>query len=643
MMKSLHNLHVSKRSLGIYALLAILIGSFFGGGMWNILTLNLSNLNSQQFASLRALQKFTSEKQLVEFLETKPQGGMYWSLPSMPSPMPGGLKSFTNIEMDSAAESGQSSPDYSGTNVQVEGVDEADLVKTDGSYIYLVKGEKVFIVKAFPVEDAGVISVLELKFPASDLYINDGKLVVIQALTPYYSWYRWEESHPWIDMLNTTILVYDVSDKAAPTLERTVELDGYYTSSRMIGDYVYAITTEPAILNNTEPILPKFSSNDYISEAKPKDIWYNNQTDYYHDYTNIVAINVQDPKEWITHETYLLSSSHTLYVSQENIYLTSPWWLQYGEEGFESTMIYKIKVKEGEIQYDAEGSVPGRLLNQFSLDEYDNHLRVATTEGYLTRSGSKTSNNVYILNSSLGISGSIEDLAPGEDIYSARFMGVRGYLVTFKKVDPLFVIDLSNTKKPTVLGKLKIPGYSDYLHPYDENTLIGVGKETVEAEEGDFAWYQGVKISLFDVSDVSNPRELAKYEIGDRGTDSPALRNHKAFLFSEPRNLLVFPVLVAEINPDIYSGEVPPNAYGEYVYQGAFVFNVSRENGIILRGTITHIEDPQEFLKSGYWFESSSMIERSLFIENVLYTISQDIIKMNSLEDLSEIGLIQIQ
>ncbi len=112
-------------------------------------------------------------------------------------------------------------------------------------------------------------------------------------------------------------------------------------------------------------------------------------------------------------------------------------------------MIYKIKVKKGEIEYDAEGSVPGRLLNQFSLDEYDNHLRVATTKGYLTRSGSKTSNNVYVLNSSLGISGSIEDLAPGEDIYSARFMGVRGYLVTFKKVDPLFVIDLSNTKKPT--------------------------------------------------------------------------------------------------------------------------------------------------------------------------------------------------
>ncbi|NIP67558.1 hypothetical protein GWM83_02345, partial [Candidatus Bathyarchaeota archaeon] len=113
--------------------------------------------------------------------------------------------------------------------------------------------------------------------------------------------------------------------------------------------------------------------------------------------------------------------------------------------------------------------------------------------------------------------GRLEDLAPGEKIYSARFMGDRGYLVTFRKVDPLFVLDLSQPTNPKVLGKLKIPGYSDYLHPYDENHIIGVGKETVAAEQGDFAWYQGVKISLFDVTDVEDPREIDKYEIGDRG------------------------------------------------------------------------------------------------------------------------------
>jgi uncharacterized secreted protein with C-terminal beta-propeller domain len=276
------------------------------------------------------------------------------------------------------------------------------------------------------------------------------------------------------------------------------------------------------------------------------------------------------------------------------------------------------------------------------MDEREGYFRIATTNGFSTRSGSSTSNNVYVLNASLGVTGKLEGLAPGEDIYSARFMGSRCYLVTFKKVDPLFVIDLSDPERPEVLGKLKIPGYSDYLHPYDENTLIGVGKETEEAEEGDFAWYQGVKISLFDVSDVSDPKEIAKFEIGDRGTDSPVLHDHKAFLFSRAKNLLVIPVLVAEIDEGDYSGDVPANAYGEYVYQGAYVFHVSPGQGIELRGRVTHIDDPLEFLKSGYWFDSELSVERSLYIDDFLYTISRGMIKMNGLFDLSEMGSVEL-
>jgi len=139
------------------------------------------------------------------------------------------------------------------------------------------------------------------------------------------------------------------------------------------------------------------------------------------------------------------------------------------------------------------------------------NFRIATTAW---TSGS-SQNNVYILDVDLNIVGKLENLAPKESIYSARFMGDRCYLVTFRKIDPLFVIDLKNPYDPEVLGQLKITGYSDYLHPYDENHVIGVGKETVAADWGDFSWYQGVKISLFDVSNVSNPVEIDKYEIGE--------------------------------------------------------------------------------------------------------------------------------
>ncbi|HHL41720.1 MAG TPA: hypothetical protein ENJ36_03545, partial [Candidatus Bathyarchaeota archaeon] len=249
-------------------------------------------------------------------------------------------------------------------------------------------------------------------------------------------------------------------------------------------------------------------------------------------------------------------------------------------------------------------------------------------------------NNVYVLDEDLEIVGELEDLAPGEEIYSARFMGSRCYLVTFKKIDPLFTIDLSDPENPTVLGKLKIPGFSDYLHPYDENTLIGIGKETEESEEGDFAWHQGVKISLFDVSDVENPREIAKIEIGDRGSDSPARYDHHAFLFSRARNLLVIPILEAGIDEDDFSGEVPDNFYGEYTYQGAYVFDISLE-GIELRGQITHLQD-DELLKSGFWFESEYAVERSLYIEDNLYTMSQGMIKINDLETLEELAEIDL-
>jgi uncharacterized secreted protein with C-terminal beta-propeller domain len=211
---------------------------------------------------------------------------------------------------------------------------------------------------------------------------------------------------------------------------------------------------------------------------------------------------------------------------------------------------------------------------------------------------------------------------------------------------------LTNPGEPKVLGELKITGYSDYLHPYDENHVIGIGKEAVAAEEGDFAWYQGVKVSLFDVSDVANPKEIAKYEIGDRGTDSPVLYDHKAFLFDRSKNMLVLPVNVAEINESDYPGEVPSWAYGEYVWQGAYVFDISLERGLELRGKITHCSN--KMLSAGSssapwssYFDAETFyqcsIERSLYIGNVLYTISDQQIGMNDLETLANLGELSLK
>ncbi|MFH1014138.1 MAG: beta-propeller domain-containing protein, partial [Thermoplasmatota archaeon] len=240
--------------------------------------------------------------------------------------------------------------------------------------------------------------------------------------------------------------------------------------------------------------------------------------------------------------------------------------------------------------------------------------------------------------------------APGEQIYSARFLGEKAYVVTFKKIDPFFVIDLSDPTNPSILGSLKIPGYSDYLHPYDAEHIIGIGKDTVEAKEDetfwrnvDFAWYQGVKLAMFDVTDVSEPRELAKIIIGDRGTDSPALSDHKAFLFDKTKGLLVIPINLYEIDEELKdeTGEYTGSLYGEFTFQGAYVYHVSLEDGFEYMGRITHL-GIEDMRKSGFYPLYDASIVRTLYIEENLYTISNKMVKIHDLRDLTELASIQL-
>ncbi|MFC1927244.1 beta-propeller domain-containing protein [Chloroflexota bacterium] len=584
--------------------------------------------------------KFDSYDELQEFVNTNAG----YKQPSWRSSggnailAPGGEESFTPGPPTAA----DSATDYSTTNIQVAGVDEADIVKNDGDYIYIVSGNKTIIVGAYPPEGAQIVSQIELEGTIIGIFINGDRLVLFEQEMPYYFYYD-EPAVKDSSMLyvspTISIGVYDISDRANPQLVREVSSDGQYISSRMIGDYVYVVTNEPVYEENEEVNLPRVSCGGNETEIPATDIYYSNVSDYYYMYTTIIAVNTQNDGEEPAYETILLGASSTLYVSLNNIYLTFPVWGTdiLGREVWDSprTSIHRIHIEGNSIEYEASGDVPGMVLNQFSMDEYDGHFRVATTTW-----GETTGNHVYILDMDLNTVGSLEDLAPGETIYSARFMGERGYLVTFKQVDPLFVIDLSDPNNPRELGYLKVTGYSDYLHPYDETHIIGIGKETTDA--GEFAWYQGVKISLFDVSDVSNPQEIDKLEIGDRGSDSPVLYDHKAFLFDRSRNLMVMPILVAEVDQSEYPEGVPSWAYGEPVWQGAYVFDISVDDGLQIRGRITHIDDLSELEEGYYYYYSPFAVERSLRIDDALYTISQAKIMMNSLEDLAYINEVEL-
>jgi len=641
-----------------------------------------------------ALNKFSSYEELKTFLETSSSlPNNYWVRGGEPmaesadaqAPVPS-----APLEPEPAPQPAGS--DYSKTNIQVEGVDEADIVKTDGEYIYIVSGGTITIVKAYPPEEAKVLSKISLNGGITGIFINGDKLAVFETEYGIYPLYGSaviidsasgseavneptaddepsgvpepinrstpvapveepprdpeSQSEPTIiyEPPTTSIKVYDISNKENPVLKRDFSVDGNYFSSRMIGDYVYVVATQYTFFMETDVFLPRVHSNNETEVIPADDIYYYNFSDTSYSFTTIVALNIKNDAQEPTHETILLGGTSAIYVSQNNIYLIFPDYTWQENDTVKAT-IQRIKINKQAITFAAQGEVPGYVLNQFSMDEHNGYFRIATTTNnfnWRTFAEEATSkNNVYVLDMNLNIVGKLEDLAPGEQIYSARFMGARCYVVTFRNIDPLFVIDLSNPTAPKVLGQLKVTGYSGYLHPYDENHIIGIGKETLYDANEDFAWYQGVKISLFDVSDVSNPVELAKYEIGDRGTDSPVLYDHKALLFNRARNLLVIPVLVAEMNPSQYEGEVPDWAYGEYVWQGAYVFDISL-GGLELRGRITHMDDNDDLVKSGYYFGSSYLVKRSLYIDNVLYTISDMKVKMNSLETLAEINAVEL-
>ena len=592
------------------------------------------------------------------------------------------LKSFIkeNIQpdliekFDAANEAGASAGAFSATNIQVEGVDEPDFVKNDGKYIYIASGSKISIIDAYPAENMAKIAEITLNDYVNELFINKNKLIAFG---------------------NNFINIYDISDKSSPVLEKEIKTDGYYVDSRMIGNYVYIISNKYA--DSSAPVLPLLDVDGKEFKIKAEDIYYFPYQDSNYIFSSILSLNIENYDFEV--KTYLTGYSSVIFVSQDNIYLSYTKYISQeeriekmvelvftplmpefedefknilgsgldfwekqskifnlvgsysssltGEEKAEfdelllkklnefefeiakeseKTIIHKINVNGLNIDYKSAGEVPGHVLNQFSMDEYNGYLRIATTTGR-----SRSLNHLYVLDENIKIAGSIEDLAEGESIYSARFLGERAYIVTFRKIDPLFVIDLSNPKNPKVLGYLKITGYSDYLHIYDKNHIIGIGKETKGGDES-FSWYQGIKISLFDVSDVENLKEVSKIEIGDRGTDSPVLYDHHAFLFDKEKSLLVIPITLAEINK---SETAPDYAYGEIIWQGAYVFNINLE-GIEERGRISH-NDKDEI----NWYGKYS-ISRSLFMDDYLYTISQAKIKANNLNTIEEISSISL-
>lgn len=591
-----------------------------------------------------------------------------------------------------------SAADYSGTNVQVQGVDEADTVKTDGEYIYKITDNQLIVAKAYPADKMEIVSTLQYDrevYP-TEMYVDDRYLTVILNQN-YYQIYAADtgplapEANVWPAPAfenSVKVLLYDLADRSHLKLVREIELDGSYLSSRKIGDMIYLVNNKyiPVYQITEHPeALTTPAYRDSLDGGNIKRIGYE-KICYFPgslqpNYLLIAGIDLAnlDSKK-VEVKTYL-GSGQTIYSSLENLYVAVPEY-HYDQvqplsepaadtsvsssKAVVSTMIaimptemntrvYKFNLQNGNANYLGVGSVPGNILNQFSMDEHNGYFRIATTvqKSPVQAGEASQTNNLYILDEKMNQAGKIENIAPGEKIYSVRFIGNRGFMVTFKTVDPLFVLDLKDPNQPSILGELKIPGYSNYLHPYDENHIIGFGKDALEVEEPHWsgtgtvknAYYLGMKVALFDVSDVNNPKEKFKIEIGDRGTDSELFWNHKALLFDKEKGILAFPVTVCDIDPSTvdknnYLAQKDPRlAYGQPVFQGAMVYSLSADQGFTLKGMITH-HPAGEIGKLQYagQYDYNLDISRSLYIGETLYTVSNGYLKANDLNTLAEQG-----
>jgi len=501
-------------------------------------------------------------------------------------------------------DSPSASPDYSQTNVQVKGVDEADIIKNDGEYIYCIIYSSLYVLDVRDPQSMKVAAVIADNFSLTDYYENYSDLfydsdsktlsvisnsyygntgIVYPQMAPvagstdtgaasgssdtapaaaspdmniasdsYYGGMYPSQEY-------TKLQTYDVSDPYSPKEIRTFCQDGYYISSRRIEGTVYLITSQNLWYDSTlkaEDLMPSTSDGkDNWATIPAPDIYIVNP-DYASTYTIVSAVDTRST-EIPARTQAVVGQGTVVYASADTLYITASIWdtsiypmydtfsgeLANGKiaapvsDDVYKTKILSFAITNGTLEAKASGTVNGTLLNQYSMDEYQGNLRIATTSGNWTND---TSNNVFVLNGNLDMISGLTGLAPGEQIYSVRFAEDRIYLVTFQQVDPFFVIDASDPSNLTVLGKLKIPGYSNYMQMLGDNKVLAIGNTTYVS--GGSVIPAGLKIAVFDVTDPSNPILQSSLIYGDTYGYSDVQYNPKALLLNQSRGLIGLPV-----------------------------------------------------------------------------------------------------
>ena len=584
-----------------------------------------------EFKVIEELEKVTSKEQLKDYFKAvlaqqKRQEEKWFT-----------SNSKQEFEMSSAdtASTESSGTSYSTTNNQVEGIEEGDVTVTDGRYMYTMKENAIVIIDvqdANNMKQVSKMNVAQEQYPNSLMLHENYLLVTVDEYVQKVS----ANPHDGGTSLIKTI-IYDVTDAKKPKLVREIGLEGYLLGLRKMNGLLYVVTSQSPnywILEqggeiDLTPALYDSQQSDKLQSMPLEHIRIlPNTTEP--SYINIASLDLTNLTDGALVTESFLGSSSQMYMSEQAIYVAVAKYEQAAQpanmqramvdmiwsRGSADTLVYKFGIDGQTIALTGQTLVPGELLNQFSMDEYNGHFRIATTK-YSNNENDASENNVFVYDEAMNKVGSLTGLAKGERIYSARFMGEKAYVVTFKEVDPLFVIDLSEPTAPTVLGELKIPGFSNYLHPISDTHLVGIGYDTVvkvdEYTKEPFIQTKGMKLALFDVSDLANPKEQDAVIIGGRGTYSEVQHAHKALFRDPTNNLYGFPVVMYE---DVGEYET------KFIGSGAQVYRVTVEDGITLAGDLVNysVGDMQ-------YEDWDKTVQRIMYVDETLYTVARSEIK----------------
>ncbi|MDD2957141.1 MAG: beta-propeller domain-containing protein [Lachnospiraceae bacterium] len=516
--------------------------------------------------------------------------------------------------------SGPSGNTYSETNIQELGVDEGDFVKTDGNCIYILKRSgQMLIVSA----DQGTLNLLSttnfsMDETIQEMYLDGDQLSIITS--GYYTELNTEIDDVYTarSTNRTHLYTYDISDRKNPVLTGTVTQDGSYRTSRKNGSYIYLFTQYSPMIQDTyenSRIVPSTSRGDLSAD----EIYLPDNLNY-STYLVISSVSLREPGQ-VLDQKAVVSVAADFYVSTENIYITNENW----SDGDTHTELVKLHYEDGTITGTAAGSVAGYLNNSFSLNEYNGYLRVVSTS---YDADYNETNALYVLDENLKLVGAIKDLAPDETIRSARFLQNIGYFVTFRQTDPLFSVDLSDPANPKILGDLKVSGFSSYLHFYSNNLLLGLGYEANE----DTGVTTGLKLSMFDISDPSNVKEVSRLVLnGITWCDS--LDDYKSILIDPAKNIFGF---TCDNRYLLFSYDEEKGFTKEFIYDfyNDIIEESLNENPT---GDTTSETDAATFDIASYYLNNTAYSDdtttRGLYINDTLYLVRPNAITAFDMKD----------